>query len=116
MRLLELFDIPADTKDKRLDQDIDYAGDLKFFIDNDNDLLSKHFFPAIKKHKEDLHSEDPAEKYYMEPVKHCLALYIKKFNLDDIKDKIFTDDLLKSVAQRFADEQREHIDSGAYDR
>lgn len=116
MLLNELFEVPSETKDKRLDHDIDYAGDLKFFIDNDNDMLSTHFFPAIKKHQEDLHSEDPASKYYMEPVKKCLDIYVKKFDLNDIKDKIFTDDLLKSVAQRFADEQKNHIDSGAYDR
>jgi len=115
MRLLELFDIPADTKDKRLSQDIDYAGDLKFFIDNDNDLLSKFFFPVVKQQSEHLHSPD-FYKHYLKPVKHCAELYVKEYDLDDIKNEIFTDETFTNIAKRFAEEQKSHIESGEYDR
>ena len=33
-------------------QDIDWLGDLKFFIDNNDSVLNKHFFPAVRKHKD----------------------------------------------------------------
>lgn len=115
MRLLELFEIPADTKDKRLSQDIDYAGDLKFFIDNDNELLSKYFFPVVKDQSEHLHSPD-FYKHYLKPVKHCAEIYLKKYDLDDIKDQIFTPEALTNIAKRFAEEQKGHIESGEYDR
>ena len=53
---------PKDDK-----EDIDWLGDLKFFIDNDSDVLSKQFFPAIRKHQEYKGHPD-AYKLYIKPL------------------------------------------------
>lgn len=109
---MELFS--RDEQDQRLNPDINYLDDLKFFIDNNNELLSKSFFPAIKKQKEHP-ANDRAFMFYMDPVKLACERYCKEYDLADVKDEIFTDDALISIAKRFAEEQGKHITKGAYD-
>ena len=48
MRLNELFS-PIGAPEEN--QDINWLEDLKFFMDNDNEVTSNVMFPAIKKHK-----------------------------------------------------------------
>ena len=94
------------------DQDIDWLGDLKFFIDNDSDTLSKQFFPAIQKHQKHCGHPD-AFKLYMRPLEGVCETYCTKFEIKN-KEEIFPKEKLIELAKHFADEQERHIKSGAY--
>ena len=47
------------------EDEVNWLDDLKFFIDNDTDVLSKQFFPAIRRHQA-MPGPD-AYKFYMNP-------------------------------------------------
>jgi len=116
MKLMELFAPPAEMKekDKRLDSEINYLDDLKYFIDTENDVLSKFFFPAISQQKKQADKEN-SFKLYIEPVRKTVSIYCKKFKLEDIQDKIFNNDSVIKIARRIADEQSDHIKKKEYD-
>lgn len=111
MLLREMFSpIGAPQEDK---QDIDWLDDLKFFIDNDDKVLSNYFFPAIKRHKE--HKGNPnVFKVYLRPIEHALGHYCDKYEIDD-KEKKFPKEKLIDLAKKFAEEQEKHISKGNYD-
>jgi hypothetical protein len=113
---MELFSPPSEMKEKdeRLDPEINYLDDLKYFIDNEDTLLSKFFFPAISKQKKQA-DNDQAYKLYVEPVRKTVNVYCQKFKLEDIKDKIFNDNSIIKVAKRIADEQKNHINKKEYE-
>jgi hemerythrin-like domain-containing protein len=113
---MELFANPADMKekDKRLDPEINYLDDLKVFIDNEDSVLSKFFFPAIHKHKDHGDQED-SFKLYLHPVKQTIPVYCKKYNLEDIQDQVFSKEDIIKVAKKFAEEQQRHIKKKDYD-
>ena len=114
MKLLELFGRTEEIKDPRLDPEINYLDDLKFFIDNDNEILSKVFFPAVKSHKENGgHEED--HEHYIEPIKKSITIYCNAHGLNDIKDEIFDEDGIIELAKRCAEEQKRHIHRGDYE-
>ena len=117
MKLFELFDVelsPEKKEDKRLDPEINYLDDLKFFVDNDDQLLSKVFFPAVKKHKDNPEDQD-AYKHYLDPIHTTIKIYCKKYNLDDIKEKIFHKAGVVDLAKKFAEEQAKHIKNKDYE-
>jgi len=117
MKLFELFDVDLnrDKKDdERIDPEVNYLDDLKFFIDNDNELLSKNFFPAVKKHKSSKHDEE-SYKHYVKPIISSIHVYCKKYELDDIKKDIFKKEGIIQLAKKIADEQAKHIDNKDYD-
>jgi len=111
MLLNEMFSpIGAPKED---DEEIDWLGDLKFFIDNDNKMLSQHLFPAVKKHSK--HLEHPeAYKLYINPIQTALKSYCEQYDIDDRKDK-FPEDSLVELAKRICEEQKKHIEDGDYD-
>jgi len=117
MKLMELFAPPSEMKEKdeRLDPEINYLEDLKYFIDTEDDVLSKFFFPAISQQKKQSDKEN-SFKLYVEPVKKTVSIYCKKFKLEDIQDKIFNNDSVIKVAKRIADEQTNHIKKKDYDQ
>ena len=94
------------------DEEIDWIGDLKYFIDNDTDTLSNHFFPAIKRHQQYKGHPD-AYKLYLKPLEGVCETYCKKFEVDNKEDK-FPKDKLIELAKHFADEQEKHIERGDY--
>ena len=97
---------------KEDDQDIDWLDDLKFFIDNDDVMLNKYFFPAVKKHKE--HQGNPnVFKVYIRPIEHCLNHYCEKFDVKDREEK-FPKEKLIDLAKLFADEQEKFLEKGDY--
>ena len=112
MRLMELFQ-PSEDKDQKFDPEVDYLDDLKFWISDNDEMLSKIFFPAIKKHKQQFNSED-AYKVYIDPLKKCSEEYCKKYDLLHSKDEIFTNEKLAELAQTIAKEQAEFIKKGDY--
>lgn len=95
------------------EQDVDWIGDLKFFIDNDTDVLSKQFFPAIKKHQQ-YKGHPEAYKLYLRPLESVCETYCQKFEIDDRENK-FPKEKLIELAKYFASEQEKHIKNGDYD-
>ena len=111
MLLQEMFSAIGAPKDEQAD--IDWLDDLKFFIDNDTDVLSQHFFPAIKTHRK--HAGHPkAFKIYIKPLKRCMQIYCDRFEIEDA-DKKFPDDKITELAKRCAEEQEKIIERGDYD-
>lgn len=110
MLLNEMFSaIGAPKQDQ---EDIDWLDDLKFFIDNDDKMLTQYFFPAVKRHKE--HKGNPhVFKVYIRPIEQCLNHYCNKFDIDDREQK-FPKDKLIDLAKRFAEEQEKFIKKGDY--
>lgn len=118
MRLFELFDRAEEKPDKRIDADIDYVDDFKFYVDNNDEVLSKVFFPAIEKQKQHTSQEDndePPHHIYLKAVKQTIPLYCKEFELEDIKEDIFTDEIIEAICKKFAEGQVKHIEAGDYD-
>jgi hypothetical protein len=111
MLLREMFSpigAPNETGD-----DIDWLGDLKFFIDNDDKLLNRHFFPSIKKHQQ--HKGHPeAFKLYLRPIEESLVEYCNKYDIEDKEEK-FPKEKLIELAKRFSQEQERHIERGDYE-
>lgn len=98
---------------KETEKDIDWIGDLKFFMDNDNDMLSRYLFPAVKKHKQYL-DHPRAYKIYIKPLNGCLAHYCEKYKVED-RDEKFPKDALIELAKAIADEQKKYLENGDYE-
>ena len=112
MLLREMFSPIGSPKDEQAD--VDWIGDLKFFIDNDSDILSKHFFPAIRKHQS--HKGNPdAYKLYIRPLTGVCETYCEKYEIEDREEKFPKEKLIK-LAKHFAEEQEKHIEKGDYDK
>ena len=111
MLLREMFSPIGAPKDDQ--QDIDWLDDLKFFIDNDDTMLNKHFFPAVKKHKE-YQGHPDVYKVYIRPIQHCKDAYCSKYEIEEPEDK-FPKEKLIQLAKMFADEQERHLSNGDYD-
>jgi hypothetical protein len=112
MLLKEMFSPIGSPKED--DQDVDWVGDLKFYIDNENRLLEKYFFPAVKKHKDYIGNPN-AYKIYLRAIKPCLADYCKTFNIKDPKEK-FSEDDLENLARQMAEQQTKFIEKGDYEK
>lgn len=92
--------------------DVDWLDDLKFYIDNDNDMLQKNLFPAIEKHKNHVDNPD-AYKIYLMPIKRCCDSYCERFEIEDVEEK-FPKEKLIELAKHIADEQQKFIKRGDY--
>lgn len=94
-------------------QEIDWLDDLKFFIDNDDEMLTKYMFPAVKRHKE--HKGNPhVFKVYIRPVQGCLEHYCNKFEIENREEK-FPKEKLIELAKKIAKEQEKYLEKGDYD-
>jgi hypothetical protein len=111
MLLQEMFSAMGAPKDEQAE--IDWLDDLKFFIDNDTDVLSQHFFPAIKRHKE--HVGNPnVFKVYIRPLERCKEAYCERFQIEKAEEK-FPKEKIIELAKRCAEEQEKIIEHGDYD-
>jgi hypothetical protein len=111
MLLREMWSAIGAPKDDQ--QDIDWLDDLKFFIDNDDKMLSNFFFPAVKKHKE-YQGHPDAYKIYLKPIENCLGHYCKKFEISNPEEK-FPKEKLIDLAKQIAAEQDQHLKHGDYE-
>lgn len=93
-------------------QDIDWLGDLKFYIDNDDKLLNNHFFPVTKKHRKYVGNAN-IYKIYIKPILTSIDQYCDHFDIED-RDEKFPDSLIRELARHIAAEQEEHIHNGEY--
>ncbi len=98
---------------KEEDQEIDWLDDLKFFIDNDDQMLNQYFFPAVKRHKE-YQGHPRVFQVYIKPLQNCLNHYCDKFDIQDREEK-FPKDKLIDLAKRIATEQEKYLEKGDYD-
>jgi len=98
---------------KQNQDEIDWLDDLRFYIDNNDTLLNKYFFPAVEKHKQ--YKDHPqAFKLYIRPVERCCEQYCNEFQIDSKSDK-FPKEKLIELAKRFATEQGQFIQRGDYE-
>jgi hypothetical protein len=110
MLLREMFSpIGAPKEDQ---QDIDWLSDLKFFIDNDDQMLNQYFFPAVDKHKK-YQGHPEAYKLYIRPIEGCLEHYCQKYEIADKGEK-FPKAKLIELAKSIAQEQDKIIERGDY--
>lgn len=94
--------------------EIDWIDDLKAFIDDNESLLSKRIMPAVGKHKQHLKNPN-AFKIYIKAIKLCAADYCNQFDINDIKEKIFTPEKIVELAKIYADQQERFINQGDYE-
>lgn len=97
---------------KEQDQEVDWLDDLKFYIDNNDKMLSDYFFPAIKKHEKYV-NHPQVYKVYIKPIKKCLVSYCKEFKIEDASTK-FPEEKLINLAKKFAQDQEKFIKKGDY--
>lgn len=111
MKLMEIFSRP--NKNDQVD-DVDWLGDLKFYIDNNENMLERYIFPAMKKHKKHV-GKSNIHKLYMNPIKHCMKSYCEEYDVED-PDKKFNEEALTELAKQFAQIQEKFIRKGDYER
>lgn len=109
MKLFEMFSPIGAPKEN---DDIDWIGDLKFFIDNDNAVLHRLMFPAIVKHEHCVKDKN-AYKLYFRPIKESLKIYLEKYDIVDAGEKFPTEKLVE-LCKKIAEEQKRHILNGDY--
>lgn len=110
MKLLEMFSPIGAPKPE--EQDVNWLEDLKYFIDNDDKMLTQFFFPAVKKHKQ--HQGNPnAFKLYVHPLMQCKEAYCEKFDIEDIEQK-FPKEKIIELAKHIATEQENFLSKGDY--
>jgi hypothetical protein len=111
MLLKEMFSPIGAPKDDQ--QDVDWLDDLHFFIDNNDKMLEKYFFPAVKRHRE--HAGNPnVFKVYIRPIENCLKHYCQKYEIENSEEK-FSKEKIIELAKRFASEQEKFIKRGDYE-
>jgi hypothetical protein len=113
MLLREMFQ-NQNTNFQGQEEEIDWFDDLKYYMDNNNNILNNYFFPAVKKHRQNKDHPD-AFKLYLTPISKCLEAYCEEFRIEDKENK-FPNDKLIDLAKKIAEEQKAHIDKGDYDK
>jgi hypothetical protein len=114
MKLLEFFSSTPQDQDEEKEKDIDWLGDLKFYVDNDDDALINHIFPAIDQHKKNV--EDPkAYKIYVKPLRQCAMRYCKKFDTEKNHKELFPTEEIVRLAKEIAEIQKQCIERGDYE-
>lgn len=111
MLLKEMFSAIGAPDDD--DADVNWLDDLKFHIDNNNDTLEDHLFPAIKQHKECV-GKPGAYKLYIKPILINLDSYCKKFEIENREEK-FPKSAIIELAKHIAAQQETFIARGDYD-
>jgi len=110
MLLKEMFSPIGAPKSE--EDDIDWLGDLKFFIDNDNEMLNRYFFPAVERHKK--HIGNPhAYKIYIRPLESCLEQYCEKYEVEEPETK-FPKEKIIELAKKIAGQQDSFLNKGDY--
>lgn len=111
MLLTEMFSAIGAPKNDL--SDIDWIDDLKFFIDNNDDILENYIFPAVRRQENNLNNKD-SFKLYLKPLRICIKKYVAAYDVPDPEDK-FTSEKIIELAKRIADEQKKHINDGDYE-
>jgi len=92
--------------------EVDWLDDLKFFIDDNEDLVSRFMMPAVHKHAE--YKDHPsAFKLYVQPISKCAEMYCNRFDLN--KEEIFPESKIIELAQQMCEQQKQFIDKKDYE-
>jgi hypothetical protein len=111
MLLKELFDnnISTDTPDVLVD-------DIKFYIEQQDDLHKEYFLPAVDELKrKNLLDDDSCYECFMAMVEQGCKKYQEEYKLPGNVEEIYTKDLKEKVARQFAESHLEEIKDGQYD-
>jgi len=112
MLLQEMFSPIGGPREDELSE-IDWIGDLKAFIDDNESLLSKRILPAIDKHKQHLKNPN-AYKIYIKAIKLCADDYCNAFDIAE-KSEIFPTEKIIELAKIYAEQQENFIGRGDYE-
>jgi hypothetical protein len=113
MKLFELFSQNfSDQRDP--EEDIDWVSDLKFYIDNDDNLLTNYIFPAVAQQKK-INDKDAAYKVYIKPLRQCAMSYCDKFETEKPHKELFPTKSIVKLAKSFAETQNSFIEKGDYE-
>jgi len=110
MLLREMFSPMGGPKQDQ--EDIDWKDDLKFYIDNNNDLLNKFMMPAIQKHQK-YKGHPSAYKIYIKPLQQCAEDYCRRFDVEE-QGKVFDPETIIELAKSMAEQQENFISKGDY--
>lgn len=112
MKLFELFSRnPQDAHTP--EEEIDWLDDLKFYIDNNDELLTKHIFPAVARQKE-LVDDPKVYKLYIKPLRRCAEDYCQRFETEKPHKELFPTEEIVKLAKSFAEQQKQFIEKGDY--
>jgi len=111
MKIFEVFSAIGAPREE--ENDVNWVEDLKFFMDNDTEVLNKTLFPAIKQHRK-MGNHPTAYKLYIKPIESCKEQYVNKYQVECPEEK-FTKGSLIGLAKKFAEEQNKHIMDGDYE-
>lgn len=111
MKLIEFF---TSAEKEKIEDEVDWIDDLKFYMDNNDHILSQYFFPAVKKHQKYKDRED-TYKIYVPVLYNCIKQYCSEFNIKDPETK-FTKDKILDMAKKISTEQQTYIDRGDYEQ
>jgi len=112
MLLKEMFSPVGAPKDDQAD--VDWLGDLKFYMDNNDEMLNRYFFPAVKRHKQ-YQNHPNAYKIYIRTLEGCLESYCEKYEIED-RDEKFPREKLEELAKQIAVQQEKYLKRGDYDK
>ena len=104
---------PMGGPKKAEEEQIDWLGDLKFFIDNNNGLLTHEIHPAVMRHKK-YRDHPKAYKLYIKPLQRCADLYAREFEIKEPEQKLPKGAIIE-LAKQIANEQTNFIVRGDYD-
>ena len=111
MLLKELFDnnVSHDTPDVLVD-------DIKFYIEQQDDLHKEYFLPAVDELKrKNLLDDDSCYECFMPMVEAGCKNYQEEYNLPGNIEEIYTSELKEQIARRIAESSIDLIKDGQYD-
>lgn len=112
MKLFELFSPIGGPKETDIPE-IDWVGDLKAFIDDNESLLTKRLMPAVQKHKK-YQGHPSAYKIYIKPLNMCAEDYCNAFDITE-KGEVFPPEKIIELAKIYAEQQENFIGRGDYE-
>jgi len=121
MRIRELFEGGffkdsdfTTAKDGGREINFDIVDDLAHFMDQDDHAYRRHTHPCITKFVELKNSKkDPKPGIFEPAVKECYKLYIKKFPIRELPDKM-DEETCNQVCEKLYNDHSEHHSAGKY--
>lgn len=93
----------------------DLAEDLIHFMNHDDDIYRRHFFPVIAKVVE-MHKENrtPKANVFKSAVEECYKNYTLKYPIRELPSSL-DEDQLDEICGKIRDQVMEHIADGKYE-
>jgi hypothetical protein len=93
----------------------DLAEDLIHFMNHDDHVYRRHFFPAIHK-AVDMHKENktPKASIFKSAVEECYQTYLREFPIRELPAELDKDQL-DEICSKICEQVLEHIADGKYE-